>query len=104
MQDPNQNSIYNHKKYRITGEVQGVFFRQSTQEKATELGLIGLVQNQPNGDVIVWVKGEPEKIRQLESWLTIGPPRARVSEVLILTLTPEEITQLDNLSDFTITR
>lgn len=106
MQDPNQNNIkkIDYKKYCVTGQVQGVFYRQSTQQIATELGLIGLVQNQPNGEVIVWVKGRPEKLTELEAWLKIGPPKARVSGVILLTLTPEETTQLDNLNNFTVVR
>ena len=54
MQSSNQ-LIY--KKYTISGRLQGVFYRQSTQEQATQLGLVGWVQNLSNGDVMVWAKG-----------------------------------------------
>jgi acylphosphatase len=93
-----------YQKYRVTGRVQGVFYRQSTQQQATQLGITGWVQNQPNGDVLVYVKGEPTPCKALEDWLKIGPPSAQVSELIILALTPEEITQLNKLTDFRIAR
>ena len=93
-----------YQKFRITGRVQGVFYRQSTQQQATQLGLLGWVQNQPNGDVLVYVKGEPTSCKALEDWLKIGPPSAQVSEVTDCPLTQEEKTQLNNLSDFKIVR
>lgn len=106
MQNPNQNKlkIVEYKKYRVTGLVQGIFYRQSTQQKATELSLMGWVQNQSNGDVMACAKGLPEQITELEAWLKIGPLKARVSAVILLPLTPEEITQLDNLNNFIIVR
>ena len=105
MHEPNLNNLNMiYKKYRVTGRVQGVFYRQSTYQKATELGLTGYVQNQPNGEVYVWAKGEADMISQLEKWLMIGPPRASVSGVILLSLTPEEIAHLDRLTDFTIAR
>jgi acylphosphatase len=93
-----------YQKYRVTGRVQGVFYRQATQQKATQLGITGWVQNLPNGDVLVYLKGESIPCKALEDWLKIGPPSARVSELIILALTPEEITQLNTLSDFSIVR
>ena len=48
---------------RITGRVQGVFFRDSTREKAEELGLSGWVKNVPDGVEAVF-EGPPEKIRE----------------------------------------
>ena len=35
----------------VTGKVQGVWFRQSTKDKALELGITGEVSNQPDGAV-----------------------------------------------------
>ena len=36
---------------RIAGQVQGVFFRDSTRQKAEELNLAGWVKNLPDGKV-----------------------------------------------------
>lgn len=102
---PNQNNVeYVYRKYGITGIVQGVYYRQNTQEQATRLGLVGWVENQSNGDVFAWVKGSLSSMTQLENWLTIGPPRAVVASVTVLNLTAKEIQKLDNSSDFTILR
>ncbi len=103
--NPNQNNVeYIYRKYGITGIVQGVYYRQNTQEQATRLGLVGWVENQSNGDVFVWVKGRLSSMMQLENWLTIGPPKAVVTSVTVLNLTSEEIQKLDNSTDFTILR
>ena len=42
----------------ISGRVQGVFFRQFTQEKVKELGLFGWVKNLINGRVEVLIEGD----------------------------------------------
>lgn len=65
----------------VQGKVQGVFFRQSTKEKALALGLTGEVWNNADGSVTIVVNGNIETITQLIDWCHTGPPRARVSEV-----------------------
>ena len=63
----------------VTGKVQGVFYRQSTREKAIELGLTGKVRNLKDGGVNIIVTGEKEKLDQLIEWCKKGPPRAEVA-------------------------
>lgn len=67
----------------IKGRVQGVFFRQSTREKATTLGIKGEVKNMPDDTVQIIATGTPERIQQLIEWCRIGPPKARVEDVII---------------------
>ena len=62
----------------VKGRVQGVFYRQSTREKARELGLTGYVQNMENGSVHIVATGEHEKLDQLIAWCRQGPPKAKV--------------------------
>jgi acylphosphatase len=62
----------------IRGRVHGVFFRQSTRERARELGLIGWVRNLENGMVEVEAEGKRDLLEQLVAWCHIGPPSARV--------------------------
>ena len=38
---------------RVTGHVQGVFFRLSTRNRAVELGVRGSVRNEPDGSVSI---------------------------------------------------
>ena len=67
--------------FRVTGRVQGVFYRASTQARAQELGLTGWVRNCSDGSVELEASGDAEALRQLEAWLWQGPERAQVSAV-----------------------
>jgi len=69
------------RQYRITGRVQGVFFRASTEAQARRLQLSGWVRNCENGDVELVACGDPAGLEQLEQWLWQGPPSAQVSAV-----------------------
>ncbi len=71
------------KRFRVFGEVQGVFFRYSTQKKAVELGLIGWVKNQDDGSVELIACGDQERLAILEQWLWQGPPAAKVELVRV---------------------
>jgi acylphosphatase len=61
--------------------VQGVFFRDSTRQKAEELGLAGWVRNRPDGQVEALFEGPPEKVEEIVSWCKEGPQRASVENV-----------------------
>ncbi|MDO8703442.1 MAG: acylphosphatase [Sulfuricaulis sp.] len=66
----------------VSGQVQGVFFRASTESTARRLGLTGWVRNIPDGQVELIACGEESKLQELERWLWQGPPRARVEQVI----------------------
>ncbi len=68
-------------RVRISGRVQGVFFRDSTRQKAEELGLSGYVKNAPNGDVEALFEGPPEGVEEMLRWCEQGPPDASVENV-----------------------
>ncbi|MCH8930829.1 MAG: acylphosphatase, partial [Proteobacteria bacterium] len=68
-------------RYLVSGRVQGVFFRVSTAEQASSLGLSGRVKNLANGRVEIVAFGDPDKLGLLEDWLHQGPPSARVDAV-----------------------
>ncbi len=68
---------------RITGRVQGVFFRGSAQDEALRLGLTGEVQNLPDGSVEAVAEGPKEQLDQFVAWCHRGPPSARVYPVLV---------------------
>ena len=65
----------------VTGMVQGVYFRQSTRERALDLGLTGWIRNLPHGDVELIAQGDLAALDTLHQWLREGPPRARVTGV-----------------------
>jgi acylphosphatase len=65
----------------ISGKVQGVFYRQSTKEKAVQLGIKGKVMNLDDGNVQVIATGDEEKLEQLIAWCRQGPPRAVIENI-----------------------
>ncbi|MFT6916547.1 MAG: acylphosphatase [Motiliproteus sp.] len=65
----------------ITGRVQGVWFRLSTKQQADALGVNGWVRNLDDGRVEALLAGEANAVRQLETWLNIGPELANVADV-----------------------
>jgi len=67
--------------FRVRGQVQGVFFRASTETVALRLGLRGWVRNSENGDVELVACGEMPQLEALEKWLWQGPSRAQVIDV-----------------------
>lgn len=66
----------------VTGKVQGVFFRDSTQRKAKELSIVGWVRNLDDGRVEVLACGTKESLMELSTWLKQGPPTAKVIDVV----------------------
>ena len=68
---------------RVTGRVQGVFFRQSTVEMARPLGVSGWVRNLPDGSVEALFEGERALVERAVAWCRQGPPRARVDDLTV---------------------
>jgi acylphosphatase len=73
----------------VSGKVQGVFYRQSAQEKAKELGLTGMVKNLSDGNVQIMATGSADQLNQLLAWCKQGPPRAVVTSVQVEKLAPQ---------------
>jgi acylphosphatase len=71
-----------HYNITVSGRVQGVFFRVSTQREASRLGLSGFVRNEPDGSVYLEVEGAQDIIDKLLTWLRKGgPPQGMVNDV-----------------------
>lgn len=66
---------------KVSGSVQGVFYRANTQKVATSLGLYGWVRNLDDGGVELIAEGPEEKLRELVVWCRKGPPAARVTDL-----------------------
>lgn len=78
----------------VSGRVQGVFYRASTRQKATELGCSGFARNLPDGRVEVLAVGEPQAVQGLLDWLWRGPPAADVKLVDVQELALEDLEDL----------
>jgi acylphosphatase len=65
----------------VIGQVQGVYYRQSTREKALELGVSGFVKNLPDGNVRILATGTADQLDKLVIWCKQGPPYAKVKAV-----------------------
>jgi acylphosphatase len=73
----------------VSGDVQGVFFRYETRERARELGLAGWVRNLPDGRVEAVFEGPQEAVDQMVAWCRQGPEQADVREVDVRDEDPE---------------
>jgi acylphosphatase len=73
----------------VTGKVQGVFFRASAFEEAQRLGLVGFVQNLPDGSVESVVEGDRSQVEDYVSWCRRGPTAARVEDVIVRFVPPK---------------
>jgi len=74
----------------ITGRVQLVMFRDFAQRKARKLGIVGMVENLPDGSVKVATQGREENLLKFISYLKKGPILAKVENVLVKWTEAEE--------------
>ncbi|HMK93990.1 MAG TPA: acylphosphatase [Candidatus Limnocylindrales bacterium] len=65
----------------VSGQVQGVFFRQSTREKSQMRGVTGWVRNLPDGRVEAVFEGEEEDVKALVDFCRKGPRGAVITNV-----------------------
>ncbi len=69
------------RRFKVSGRVQGVFFRASTRDVAMPLQITGHAVNLPDGTVEVLACGAPDAVQKLGDWLREGPPMARVTDI-----------------------
>lgn len=82
------NQTTKRARLRITGLVQGVYYRASAREQAQRLGLTGWVRNSGDGAVLLEAQGAPERLDALVAWCRIGPPAAGVDGVEVSWIEP----------------
>ena len=71
------------KRVRVTGLVQGVFFRDTCRRAAAARGVAGWVRNLPDGAVEAFFEGPPEAVAELVEWARRGPAKARVAGLAV---------------------
>ena len=75
---------------RISGLVQGVYYRGSAQARARELGITGYARNLSDGRVEVLACGDPVVVSVFIEWLRVGPTEAQVTAVEVIEHEPAE--------------
>lgn len=80
----------------VTGQVQGVFYRDSCRRAARSRGVAGWVRNLPDGDVEAVFEGAADAVDAMVAWARVGPPHASVSDLTTHDEKPE------GLSGFTV--
>ena len=71
------------KHLRVTGRVQGVFFRAWAQGHARELGVSGWIRNCPDGSVEAHLGGDEAAVARMIERMRQGPSNARVEDVTV---------------------
>jgi acylphosphatase len=65
----------------VRGEVQGVFFRDSTKKEAESHGVSGWVRNCEDGSVEAVFEGPTDAVEAMVEWCRSGPSRAEVEDM-----------------------
>ena len=73
----------------VSGNVQGVFFRDSTEKEARSRGVAGWVRNRDDGSVEAVFEGDAEAVEALVEFCRSGPSRADVEDVSVSDEEPE---------------
>jgi acylphosphatase len=83
------------KRVVVHGRVQGVFFRDSTRQRAEAAGVTGWVANRPDGTVEAVFEGNDEAVEWLVRWMHDGPRGADVDRVEVGDEDPEGLSGFD---------
>ena len=67
----------------VTGKVQAVAYRTYVQSSADELGLVGYVENHPDGTVEVVAQGDPTTLKEFVEFLHEGSLLSEVEAVAV---------------------
>lgn len=87
-----------HLNIKVSGKVQGVWYRATTKRVADEMGIKGFVRNEPDGSVYIEAEADAENLFRFTLWCHQGPEGARVEKV------ETNEGELKSFSDFRIER
>ncbi len=76
---------------RVTGLVQGVFFRAGLARVASDLRVKGWARNLPDGSVEAFLQGDEAVVMRVVDWARRGPPRARVDTLELREEEPQRV-------------
>ena len=83
------------KRVVVRGRVQGVFFRDTVQQRARQRGVAGWIRNNRDGTVEAVFEGEPDAVESLVRFCSEGPRGAEVERVEVFQEEPEGLTRFD---------
>jgi acylphosphatase len=69
------------RRFRASGRVQGVFFRDSVRSEATARGVAGWVRNCADGTVEGVFEGPPDAVAALLDFCRAGPGSSHVEQL-----------------------
>lgn len=75
----------------VHGRVQGVFFRDSTRERARAHGVSGWVCNRSDGALEAVLEGPADAVERVLRFLRTGPARAEVDRLEVSEEPPEGV-------------
>ena len=75
----------------VTGDVQGVYFRDTCRRVAGSERVTGWVRNLPDGRVEAAFEGTPDAVARLVAWSRQGPPTALVDAIEVFEEEPERL-------------
>ena len=87
------------KRFAVRGIVQGVYFRNTAVDEASRLGVTGRIWNASDGSVVCVAEGDATAVGAFATWLSHGPPSARVE-----TVTATDLGGDARFADFRISR
>ena len=67
----------------VTGTVQGVFYRSSTQDEAQKRDVDGWVENLDDGRVEAVFEGSEDAVEAMVEWCHTGSSQANVDDVAV---------------------
>ena len=70
-------------RIKITGKVQGVYYRASMKKEADRLGVKGFVKNEEDRTVIAEIESDPLTLKLMVNWCQKGSEQARVNNVFV---------------------
>lgn len=88
---PRMTSERVRRRVVVHGDVQGVFFRDSTRERAEAERVAGWIRNRGDGAVEAVLEGEPAAVERVIEFCRSGPSRADVNEVEVSEEEPEDL-------------
>ena len=68
-------------KAKVSGKVQGVWFRKYALDSARDIGVVGMVKNLVDGTVLVNASGKDENLRKFKELLENGSLKSRVDKI-----------------------